>query len=248
MITKSFLLNNGKYNIDCMGYFPENDTVKGFVIGVHGFLGDKDSSALRMFAGEMTNDDYVLFCFDFPSHGKSETDSSELTVANCKTDLLCLCKYAETLFPVTDKCIFATSFGGYITLLCMQELKNYKIILRAPAVTMPEHILTDILHISSEKLKSMKSIICGFDRKVDIAYAFYEELQLNKVANVNFDREMLIIHGNADNIVPPEDIEKFCSVNPSIRLCVIDGADHRFKKPGELKEVIRAAKKYYIEK
>lgn len=86
-------------------------------------------------------------------------------------------------FPDAAKFLFATSFGGYVALLCSEELKDFRIVLRSPAVTMPEHILTDILNVTPEEFKSRGSIQCGFERQIMLPYSFYEELQKNSVMN-----------------------------------------------------------------
>ena len=54
---------------------------------------------------------------------------------------------------------------------------------------------------------------------------------------------MLIIHGDRDDVVLPEDMKIFCKNNPSAMLEVIEGADHRFKGNDYLKQIIDIAEK-----
>ena len=43
-------INNGEYDISSQLYFPNLDCIKGIILGVHGFVGDKESSTLKKLA------------------------------------------------------------------------------------------------------------------------------------------------------------------------------------------------------
>lgn len=225
---------------------PDDNQIEGIILGVHGFCGDKESSALIALAEEMTKSHWGVFCFDFPAHGKSQAQDDALRIENCKQDLILAANDCREKYPAIPKALFATSFGGYVSLLCEKELPEFKFILRAPAVTMPEHILLDLLNVSPEYFCSIGHIQTGFERKIHLSYQFYQDLTENIVSIKIFDRPMLIIHGDADDVVPHMDIKRFCKINPKIDLCVVKEADHRFKKEGEIEQVILAAKKYIL--
>ena len=57
---------------------------------------------------------------------------------------------------------------------------------------------------------------------------------------------MLLIHGDCDDVVLPEDIAAFCERNPQIVRKTIAGADHLFRKDGELPQVIDAATEWLM--
>ena len=130
-------------------------------------------------------------------------------------------------------------------MLCCVGLRDFQIVLRAPAVTMPEHILTDLLKTTPEEFKRRGRIECGFERKIVLPWRFYEELQYYRIQECPCDNPMLVIHGDADEVVPHADILDFCKEHPNAQLCVIPGADHRFKKPGEIERVVSTAMEYW---
>lgn len=243
-----FDLNTDRYPISCKLYLPEETTLKGVILGVHGFAGDKESSALAMLGEAVNRQGVALLCFDFPAHGTSTASEQELTIANCMQDILFMADYTRTTFPTVDRRIFATSFGGYTALLCADQLADFSIVLRAPAVTMPEHILTDILETTPDDFKQRRFIECGYERKIKMPYSFYEDLQHHRVMNRDYHQPMLIVHGDRDAVVPRTDIRQFCSDHPTMRLVSIDGADHRFKNEGELEKVISEAMRFWSEK
>ena len=231
-------------NIPCKLYEPEDIPVTRVILGVHGFAGDKESSALEALAFAMADFGTALVCFDFPAHGASSDNEAQFTVDKCIADLAAVDAWIRENFPKAEKAVFATSFGGYISLLSAQRFEGYRIVLRAPAVTMPEVLLSSVLHISAEEFESVGMVECGFERKICLPFAFYRDLLLHPVECT--DRHMLIIHGSNDDVVPYSDVLSFCSRNPNASLVTVKGADHRFKKPGELDVVITAAKNYII--
>lgn len=233
-----------RYPISCKSYVAESRP-SGIILGVHGFAGDKESSALRALAAASTEKGISLICFDFPAHGASEVQADELTVKNCMDDLCVLADLCRREHPNEKKYLFATSFGGYIALLCSQKLTDFNIVLRAPAVTMPEHILTDLLCTTPERYKQIGAMICGFEREINLPYRFYEELQEHRLSDCICDNPMLMIHGDKDDVVPYQDVIAFCSAHKNVELRVMQGADHRFKKSGEIDRVIELTLSYW---
>lgn len=238
MKTQYYNLPTNEYAISCKSMMPDSERIEGVVIGVHGFCGDKESSAIEAVAREMSKHYWGMICFDFPNHGTSEAKDEQLTLGNCKQDFLKVVAYVENQYPTVKKAIFATSFGGYITLLCENHLKDYRIILRSPAVTMPEHVLADIIEVSLEDFERIGYAECGFGRIIKLPYEFYIELQQNSLMDKRFNREITIIHGDRDTVVPMSDILAFSEQNPGVKLMTIHGADHRYKNPGELEKIV----------
>lgn len=232
--------------ISCKLFTPDDGKAERIIVGVHGFAGDKDSSMLYKLAEETAGFGTALVCFDFPAHGESEADERYLTAENCKNDLLAVTSWAKDNYPAADKVIFATSFGGYISLLCAKELEGFTYILRAPAVTMPKVLLDAVLKISPEKFKSLGTVECGFERKINLPYEFYEGLLRYDPMNAPYSQKMLIIHGDLDDVVPYGDIKDFCGKHPDVRLTTVKGADHRFKNPGESDIIIGAVKDFLL--
>lgn len=228
-----------KYEIMCKIFMPENANVKSAIIGVHGFAGDKESSMLNKLAEGVVESGSVLICFDFPAHGESPVNETELTVENCKKDLLAVVEYINDKYPKTQKSIFATSFGGYISLLCYDLLTEFNYILRAPAITMPDLLLNNVLKISAETFKTQEFVDCGFERKIRLPYSFYTELQLQEnLLHKDFERPIYIFNGDMDDIVPLELILTFANNHKSTELFLIKGADHRFKNVGEIEKIV----------
>ena len=233
------------YEIRCKLFEPEDSHIKHIIIGVHGFAGDKDSSMLKKLAEHCAPYGMGLLCFDFPAHGSSPVNEELLTVENCKQDLHAVISYAQRRYPHSAISIFATSFGGYITLLCSHSFPAYPLVLRAPAVTMPKLLLETVLHITGEQFKQMGTVKCGFERPILLPYGFLEELeQQQDLYTKPLHQPTLILHGDRDDIVPPEDISRYADLQSSVTLRIIPGADHRFKNGGEMETIISLTKDF----
>lgn len=227
------------YEIVCKAFLPETPHIRHVILGVHGFAGDKESSMLRKLANELVEHEAAVICFDFPAHGESPVHEAELTVENCKKDLLAVARHIEEQYPDAQKSVFATSFGGYIALLCSHQLPAYRYILRAPAITMPDLLLTNILQISEDAWKAQTYIECGFERKIKLPYSFYGELQAQEpLLKRPFQRDIHIFHGDQDDIVPLDIALSFANMNKNTEVTIIKGADHRFKHTGEMERIV----------
>lgn len=238
MKTECFFIKR-QYDISCKLFTPDDEKIRNIIIGVHGFAGDKESSMLKKLAAAACSRGAALICFDFPAHGSSPVGEDMLTAQNCKEDLLAVVQYVSTRYPEAEKSIFATSFGGYITLLCAQQLPDVKLVLRSPAVTMPKVLLENVLKISAEDFKAQKFVQCGYERPLRLPYTFYEGLLSQKLPGENqLTAPTLIVHGDKDDIVPLSDVTAFADNRETVALYIMPGADHRFKKPGQINTIV----------
>ncbi len=235
MEIKEFNIELEKYFVPCKLFTPGGN-IKRIVLGVHGFGGDKESSVLTALAENLSEKNCALLCFDFPAHGKSNAPDDCFRVEHCIQSLMEVVKYIRRHFKKSEYGIFATSFGGYITLLCTEKLTDFKKVLRAPAVTMADTFKDKIISVSKEQFVKDGGAVCGFERKMFVSSMFYEDLLNFKIQIPQ--EEILIIHGTEDGIVPYFAVDKLANTYKNIKLFTIEGADHRFKKSGELIKII----------
>lgn len=234
------------YYININEYIPEE--MKKVIIAVHGFGGDKESTVIVALANELNKYDIGLICFDFPGHGQSEVDGNYFTVENSINDLNEVEKYVREKYKLPIG-IFATSYGGYITLLNISKnKKEYSdVILRCPAIDMFNIFRKNILNISEEEFIQKGFCELGYERKINIIYEYFEELEKNNVKEIvdSLTIPIVIIHGTEDDMAPIEDsIELEEKFKEYVVLEKVYGADHRFKKEGELEKIIEISKKY----
>ena len=232
------------YPINMKLYEPDS-VIKGYIIAVHGFCGDMESSAIQALAARMVQNEIAVTAFDFVGHGKSEADK-HFSLSACKRDMSDVMRYMQQKYNGEKPLgVFATSFGGYITLLNSDGIPSTtKLVLRAPAVNMAESFLKFVPDY--DEFKNAGKCEMGFERKLSVPFSFYDELRSNSVLLTDYDRPILVIYGDHDDVVNFSDIEAFCAKNPKAILKVIAGADHRFKGEGELGQVIKMSEEHIL--
>ena len=225
-------------------YTPDNGIVRRFVLALHGFAGDMESDAIELLAKHLTQQQTAVLSFNYAGHG-NDTQDALFSLECCLNDFLEAVRFAKQTFPYAQwRGIFATSFGGFLTLNSLQMIPaDVRIVLRAPAVNMPQVFARIVGREGGgmDKFAKEGSVVLGYEHRLEVPYTFYNELLAHDVFMQDHDREMLLIHGDRDDVVLPEDTAAFCARNPKIIRKVITGADHLFHKPGELERVMDAA-------
>ena len=235
------VLNDRGYEIFFDEYVPEG--ANKIVVALHGFSSSRKSSCILMLKDKLYEYKIGVVTFDFPAHGESLISGRGLSVDNCLKDLDFIYKYIREKYPKIEISLFASSFGGYIGMLYKHlysvEFKDF--IFRAPAIKMYEVLYKDIIDEKTENELNINGYFkFGYERELDIYLSFLEELKKYNIfklyegsTNLNYN----IIHGTVDDVVPINDSIEFCEKYGSI-LYKVEGADHRFKKYGELEQVI----------
>lgn len=247
--------NKDGYEIKYQSSIPINPSV--IIVAMHGFAGDKNSSCIQLLENRLIDTSIGLIKFDWPGHGDSEVDGSYLRVDNCIDDLNEVIIYIKSNYPAAKIVAFSTSFGGYLTLLYNSRNPNVfdYIILRSPAIKMYTVLTQSIL--TSEYIYDLKEkgyFDYGFERNIMVTKEFINDLRdndLKKIYNNLKLSNVTIFHGTKDDIVPISDSLQF-AYKHNCNLIKINGADHRYKKPGELEKVINTTldileKNYHFE-
>lgn len=231
---KEFILQQGELAVPVKVNESDFD-IQRVVLGVHGIGGSAMDDIQTSLAEEMEFFSSVVYRFDFPAHGSSPLDDKFFTLKHCRAVLMAVAEHAKTAYPeVEDLCIFATGFGAYVTLTCLDELLELpgkiKLVVQTPSVRMHETLLA-IKRISKATLRAMDKIRFNAERPFDITYSFYEELEANTVLTT-YPIPMLILHGEQDSVIRMEDIQNFARINEQSKLVIIPGTTHRFLEEG----------------
>ncbi len=235
MTLSHFDLPGQDHPIPCRHFLPLLSP-RRVVLGVHGFAGDKDSSVLTAQGEALCDRGDALVCFDLPAHGASTAPDHHLRLSHCKDDLLTVAHYVRATWPQANYGLFATSFGALVTLLCQDELTDFDVVLRAPAITMAQTFPEVILPCGKEEYRLAGGAWCGFERKMFVPWAFYTDLLAAELPAPN--RPTLVIHGTADDLIPFQAVQQWAHQHPQLQLHPIPGADHRFKGAGELEAIV----------
>ena len=230
---QKFMLTQDGLQIPCCLLEPDFGEIRRIVLGVHGLGGSIYDEIQTGLAEEMEMFYGASLRFDFPVHG--ENPCEELTLENCRNTLLAVARYARERYPqVEDLCIFASGFGAYMTLICLQELLEMpgrvKLVVQTPSVRLHETLLA-MRKISEPTLHAMERSVFNAPRPFVLTYRFYQEVREN-YAMGTYPIPMLILHGEEDAYIRMEDIYHFRRINERSKLVIIPGTSHRFLEEG----------------
>ena len=231
---KEFLLQDGDLPIPVK--ISESEySIRRVVLGVHGLGGNAMDEIQVSLAEEMELFDSVVYRFDFPVHGESPLESEDFTLENCRRSLMAVARHAKETYPqVEDLCIFATGFGAYITLICLEDMLdlpgNIRLVLQTPSVRMDQTLLA-MARTTLATYRAMGHLSFRRRRPLDVSFEFYEDL-LQHVAMITYPIPMLILQGEEDSYINRDDIQNFTRINDQSKLVIIPGASHRFLEPG----------------
>ena len=247
-----FEINESGHNIRCKLCCREIRSIRRVVLFCHGFGGHKDNASAARFAEWLTSKykDAALVTFNLPCHG--DDVKKKLALEDCLTYLDLVTGYLRDTYG-DDLYGYATSFGGYLTLLHISRKGSpfRRIVLRSPALNMHEALTNAIITEENRQLLAKgREAMVGFDRKIPVTAAFLEEVEkedVRKFDYLDWAEDMLLLHGTKDEIIPYRESEAF-SENQLVDLIPIEGADHRCRDPKKMDFAIKHILGFFFDK
>lgn len=198
------------------------------VIFSHGFGGNHQVGA--EYAEALAGKGYVVYCFDFcggSPGSRSDGSTLEMSVFTEQADLEAVIRMMQEQSFVDNDNIFlmGTSMGGAVSAItaAAHEEQIQGAILLYPAFVMVDDI--------KGRFESAEDIPDSFHHMwMTVGRVFAEDLLDYDIyeAISAYKKDVLLIHGDADGIVPLSYSEKAADVYDSARLEVLPGAGHGF--------------------
>lgn len=194
-------------------YRPEGDNLPIAVVS-HGFMATQDT--VKGYAKALARAGFAAFCFDFCGgsviHGKSDGQTTQMSVLTEVQDLEAVLSYARGL-SFTDEnrvLLLGCSQGGFVSALtaAKKENKINRLALFYPALCIPDDARKGkMMFAKFDPAAIPETFSCG-PMKLGRCYVQdvigldpYEQI-------VAFDGDVLLVHGTKDAIVPVSYSEK----------------------------------------
>lgn len=227
--TQEMYARRGENQIYGVLYIPQNagETMPAIIYS-HGFGGSHRSGT--QYAEAMAAKGYVVYCFDFCGGSPgSQSDGStlEMSLFTEQADLEAVIEMIQGLDYVDSSNLFlmGTSQGGAVS--AITAAKHVEEI-RGLVLLYPAFVLADN---ANERYQSPEEIPdTQFFMWMDVGRAYFEPLLGYDIyADIEaYDKDVLILHGDEDSIVPLSYSERAAEVYPSAQLEVLQGAGHGF--------------------
>lgn len=194
----------------------------------------------------MEKNGLATFSFDFFGHGESEGKFEDLTITEGVKDVLAAIEFVKSK-GYSNIGLVGSSFGGLASLLAAQKSKDLNtLVLKAPVSNEQHNILARVVGKSLVQIKEQGySEYCG--RKLN--YSFFEDSQkIDGYENMDQIKiPTLIVHGDADDVVPIEQSKKAASLIKGCKLEIIEGEGHNFSGPGQFEKMVRLIAEFLVE-
>lgn len=210
-------------------YVPKNAGEKmPAVIFSHGFGGNYQVGA--QYAEALAEKGYVVYCFDFcggSPGSRSDGSTLDMSIFTEQADLEAVIQTIQEQPFVDEENIFlmGTSQGGTVSAITAAANKEE---ITGAILLYPAFVLVDRTKEQFESVEDIPDTYYLMWMTVGRAYAeklldydIYEAIS-------HYDKDVLIIHGDEDSIVPLSYSEKAVEVYDSARLEVLPGAGHGF--------------------
>ena len=208
------------------------------VIFCHGFSGTKDGPMFELVADTLQAHGIASIRFDFNGHGESEGEFKDMTVPNEIEDAKKVVEYVRDLRYVSDMAIVGHSQGGVVASmtagLLSEELGEpaFKtVVLMAPAAVLRDDAIRgNTMGKSYDPFDPGEYVELWGGLKLGGKYirtAF--SLPIYETA-IKYQGQALIIHGNADRVVPYTYGERYHQIWPKSEFVIQEYFDHVFSQ------------------
>ena len=238
---KSFTLKvkRGKNTIYGKIFLPKTKKKKKYptVIYSHGFGGSYEYGL--DYAKALAKKGYAVYCFDFcggSPDSRSSGSTLDMSIFTEQKDLEAVLKSLKKKKYVDEKNIFllGTSQGGAVSAITAAEHQKEirGLILFYPAFVLVDHAKAEFKSVDEipDKYYFMWMNVGKTYFKDLLDYDIYEDIKAYK-------KKVLIVHGDADDIVPLSYSRKAVKTYSSANLKVIKGVGHGFDGAEEDKAI-----------
>lgn len=219
-------------------YAGNGQKSNALAILVHGITSSRDEFGLFSgLAKHLTKAGISSFRFDYRCHGKSDLPMESMTLAGIVNDIESAAESASAQARHSQVHIVGMSFGGGLAAFwaATTSVDVSSVVMLAPVIDYREDVLGQHGAIKDGKLTKTAAAGLAKDGFIETDGFRYGAPLINELSFISgveglrrLNCPSLILHGDADSIVPYESSERFVNLNSQCRLVSIPGTDHGF--------------------
>lgn len=213
------------------------------VLMVHGINSSRDELGLFSgFAEHLSSIGFSSFRFDYRCHGVNSQPMQSLTLCGLVNDIEAAAQCALSETKLSSIHVVGMSFGGGVSAFWASstQKKIRSVSLFAPVLDYEQDVLGQHGLLSNGGLNAESAGMLQRQGCIETDGVPYGIAMINELRYVSgvqalprLNHSILIVHGDADSIVPYESSQRFVTLNPNARLVNISGTDHGFGVEGD---------------
>ncbi len=216
------------------------------IVLCHGMMSAKEGTKQKAFAGAFEESGFSVLRFDFSFCGESEGRFEEITFAQEVDDLRCAVGWVRRKGgdPVG---LLGSSMGGAVAILYASGDSSVKALVTLAAVGNPAGIADRMEELKS-RTREWKEEGYRLGAEGEPGEPFFLDAGKQDVlaAARRLSVPLLVVHGDADEVVPVEDAYAIHeNAGGPKALKILPGVDHRFTAPRALEEALLAATDWF---
>jgi pimeloyl-ACP methyl ester carboxylesterase len=222
-------------------HHPKHNPARGAVILCHGMESDKNSEKLVFLGRELARRGILALRFDFAYVGESTGKFADLTYTGELADLQAA--YALVASRHQGKtAIFGSSMGGTVALMFAAQEPSVAALITVAAPLHPEKFPAKILTPVQLREWRERGFLLYYGKRLNASLLIdLENIDVLACAR-KVTCPVLILHGDADKVVPIEEAyELHDCLTQTKRLSILEGSDHRLSNPEMMRRAIDEA-------
>ncbi|MBI2534099.1 MAG: alpha/beta fold hydrolase [Deltaproteobacteria bacterium] len=223
-------------------HHPAQGASRGAVILCHGMESNKDSDKLVLLSRALAQGGVMVLRFDFRYVGESSGRFEDITYSGEVEDLTAAHSLVQSRNPGGKTAILGSSMGGTVALLFAAQEPGLAALVTVAAPIHPERFPTRVLTPAQTEEWRAQGFTRYNGQRINLSLLHdLESLNVPKAVK-KITCPVLILHGDADEIVPVEEAYELnaCLIN-SKRLSILPAADHRLSNPAAMQRAIAEA-------
>jgi putative redox protein len=228
-------------------HHPAQGTPRGAVILCHGMESNKESERLVNLGRAMAQRSIMVLRFDFRYVGESSGKFEDITYSGEVEDL----KAAHALVRSRNPgkiAILGSSMGGTVALLFAAQQPSLAALVTVAAPIHPERFPSRVLTPAQSEQWRAQGFTHHNGQRINRSLLHDLERLNVPEAVKKIICPVLILHGDADEVVPVEEAhELYAALAHSKRLSILPASDHRLSDPAVMRRAITEALEWLTE-
>jgi len=222
-------------------HHPAQGTSRGAVILCHGMESNKDSDKLVLLSRALAQRGVMVLRFDFRYVGESSGKFEDITYSGEVEDLKAAHALVQSRNP-GKTAILGSSMGGTVALLFAAQQASLAALVTVAAPIHPERFPSRVLTPAQAEQWRTQGFTHYNGQRINLS--LLDDLDSLDVPEAvkKITCPVLILHGDADEVVPVEEAYELdaCLTN-SKRLSILPATDHRLSDPAIMRRAIAEA-------